>query len=256
MTQVKAMGLAMLAAITLAGCDFDPVEWADSDRYREDFSYSYKLEPGGRLFLESFNGSVEVLGWDKDTVEVTGTKTAARQEVLNAMKIEAVSEPTYLRIRAIRPVERNCNCGAKFVLRVPKKITLERVETSNGSVRAENLNGPARLKTSNGSMRLWGMSGDVDGTTSNGTIELTEFSGAATLHTSNGKIRAEGVRGNLAAETSNGSIDVNAEELDAGRMVKLSTSISPTEKRAPAWNVSTRGGGSNQARPGAVRWVT
>ena len=218
--------LAILTAVGLAGCDFDPVEWGDSNRYKEDFSYSYKLASGGRLFLESFNGSVEVLGWDKDMVEVTGTKYASRREVMEQLKIDAVSEPSYLRLRAIKPMERNCNCGAKFILRVPKKINIERIETSNGSIRAESINGPARLKTSNGALRLWGLTGDVEATSSNGSIEVSEFSGAAILKTSNGRIRAEGVRGNFAAETSNGSIDVNIEELDAGRSLKLDTSNS------------------------------
>lgn len=217
--------LAVLAAVTLAGCEIDPSEWAgDSNRYREDFSYSYKLASGGRLSLESFNGSAEILGWDKDTVEVTGTKYASRREVMEQIKIDATSEPSYLRVRAIRPVERNCNCGAKFILRVPKRIVIERVETSNGSLRAENIDGPARMKSSNGSVRLWGVNGEVEATTSNGSIEVSKFSGVATLKTSNGRIRADGIRGSFSGDTSNGSIDVTIEELESGRTLNLDTS--------------------------------
>ncbi|HNY40698.1 MAG TPA: DUF4097 family beta strand repeat-containing protein [Bryobacteraceae bacterium] len=249
--------LALSASVGLAGCDIDPADWGDSNRYKEDFSYTYKLDPGGRLFLESFNGSVEILGWDKDSVEVTGTKYAARKENMENLKIDAVSEPNYLRLRAIRPVERNCNCGAKFVLRVPKKITIDRIETSNGSIRAEGTSGPARLKTSNGSMRLWGMTGDVEATTSNGSIEVTEFSGAAILKTSNARIRAEGIRGNFAAETSNGSIDVNIEELDAGRSLKLDTSNSTISLNMAKYNsnpviADTSNGSINVRLPAAV----
>lgn len=252
-----AMGLAVLATTGLAGCDIDPTEWGDSNRYKEDFSYTYKLDPGGRLFLESFNGSVEIMGWDKDSVEVTGTKYAARRENMENLKIDAVSEPSYLRLRAIRPVERNCNCGAKFVLRVPKKITIERVETSNGAIRAESLIGPARLKTSNGSLRLWSLSGDIEATTSNGPIEVTEFSGAAILKTSNGRIRAEGIRGNFSADTSNGPIDVNIEELDAGRSLRLDTSNSTISLSMAKYNgnpviAGTSNGSINVRLPAAI----
>ncbi len=226
MKRRTSIWLALLAAVTLAGCDLDGVEWGDSNRYKEDFSYSYKLAPGGRLFIESFNGSVEILGWDKDMVEVTGTKYASRQEVMENMKIDAVSEPAYLRLRAIRPMERNCNCGAKFLLRVPRKITIERAETSNGSIRAESLDGSARLKTSNGSMRFRDLNGDIEATTSNASIEVSEFNGGAVLKTSNGRIRAEGIRGNFSGDTSNGSIDVTIEELDPGRSLRLDTSNS------------------------------
>lgn len=257
MKHKSAVFAALLGCISLAGCEIDPSDWGDSNRYKEDFAYTYKLDSGGRLFLESFNGSVEIVGWDKDSVEVTGTKYAARRENMENLKIDAVSEPTYLRLRAIRPVERNCNCGAKFVLRVPKKITIERVETSNGAIRAESLIGPARLKTSNGSMRLWGMSGDVEATTSNGPIEITEFSGAAVLKTSNGRIRAEGIRGNFSADTSNGPIDVNIEELDSGRSLRLDTSNSSINLTMAKYNsnpvvADTSNGSINVRLPAAV----
>jgi DUF4097 and DUF4098 domain-containing protein YvlB len=252
-----AFWLALLAAAGLAGCDIDPADWGDSNRYKEDFTYSYKLAPGGRLFLESFNGSVEIIGADIETVEVTGAKYAARREIMEQLKIDAVSEPGYLRLRAIRPVERNCNCGAKFVLRVPKKITIERVETSNGAVRAEGTSGPARLKTSNGSMRLWGMTGDVEATTSNGPIEVSQFNGAAVLKTSNGRIRAEGIRGNFSADTSNGPIDVTIEELDAGRSLRLDTSNSTITLSMARFNsnpivADTSNGSINVRLPAAV----
>jgi hypothetical protein len=224
MRKQPALWLAVVAAVTLAGCEIDPSDWGESTRYKEDFSYSYKLTPGGRVSVESFNGSVEVIGWDKDTVEVTGTKSASRREVMEQIKIDAISEPGYLRVRAIRPIERNCNCGAKFILRVPSKVVIERVETSNGSLRAENFDGPARMKSSNGSVKLWRVNGDVEATTSNGSIEVSEFSGAATLKTSNGRVRADGIRGSFSADTSNGSIDVTIEELDSGRPLNLDSS--------------------------------
>lgn len=257
MKHKSAVFAALLACISLAGCEIDPSDWGDSNRYKEDFSYNYKLEQGGRLFLESFNGSVEITGWDKDSVEVTGTKYAARKENMENLKIEAVSEANYLRLRAIRPVERNCNCGAKFVLRVPKKISIERIETSNGAIRAEGLNGPARLKTSNGPLRLWGLTGDVEATTSNGPVEVTEFSGAAVLKTSNGRIRAEGIRGNFSADTSNGPIDVTIEELDAGRSLRLDTSNSSINLNMAKYNgnpviADTSNGSINVRLPAAI----
>lgn len=209
----------------MSGCEIDPSDWGESSsRYREAFSYSYKLAPGGRLSLESFNGSAEIVGWDQDTVEVTGEKYASRREVMEQIKIDAISEASYLRVRAMKPIERNCNCGAKFVLRVPRKVMIERVETSNGALRAESIEGTARMKSSNGSVKLWRVNGDVDVATSNGSIEMSEFSGSATLKTSNGRVRGDGIRGSLSADTSNGSIDVTIEELDSGRALNLESS--------------------------------
>lgn len=224
------------ALLALVGCDIDAADWGNSSRYKQDFSYSHKLNPGGRVFLENFNGSVEVLGSDSDNVSITGAKYASREEVMEQMKIEVVSEPDSLRIRTIRPLDRNCNCGAKYVIRLPKKVTLDRIESSNGSIRLDNTEGPARLRTSNGSIRVWGVKGNVEAQTSNASIEVNSFDGAAVLKTSNGRIRADGVRGNFDAQTSNASIDVTIAELESGRPVKLTSSNGSINLAFDRWN--------------------
>ena len=115
-------------------------------------------------------------------------------------------------------------CSSDLVIRAPKKLVVDRVETSNGALRAESIEGQVRMKTSNGSVKLWAVNGEVEATTSNGSIEVNELSGSATLKTSNGRVRADGVRGNFSATTSNGSMDVTIEELDAGRTLELVSS--------------------------------
>ena len=203
MRKLLLVGSVFFGSLALTGCDFmDPTEWGNSDRYKEDFSSTHKLAPGGRVLLEGFNGSVEIVGWEKDEVEVSGTKNAAREEVVKAMQIDVTADPGMVRIRARRPVENNCNCGVKFVLKVPKKVVLEDIGTSNGSIRLESVTGSARVHTSNGSVRVWGVDGDLNAQTSNASIELEKFSGSADVKTSNGHIKAGGVRGAFIARTS------------------------------------------------------
>lgn len=212
------------AALALAGCDFDGENWGNSTRYKEDFSETHPFTAGGRVFLENFNGSVELLGWDRDQVEITGTKYASRQEVMEDIKIEVVADAGALRIRTIRPPVRNCNCGAKYVLRLPRKAVLDRVETSNGSLRLEAIRGEARLRTSNGSLKVNDFEGPLEATTSNGSVEINAYGGHATLKTSNGRIRGADLKGRIDASTSNGSIDVTIAEPAAGLPLKFTTS--------------------------------
>jgi hypothetical protein len=222
----------MLAA---SGCEFvDPSDWGESNRYHEDFNYDFKLAAGGRLEVESFNGSVEVVGWDSDSVQIRGTKNAARQETLHSLAIDAKADPGEVRVRAIRPTP-NCNCGVSFVLHVPRKVHVDRLETSNASVRLESLEGPARVQTSNGSIKLFDLKGDVDATTSNASIEADRLDGAMTLRSSNGRIRAQIARGSIEAHTSNSSIDITADEADAGRPVILSTSNGSVNFSLATW---------------------
>jgi hypothetical protein len=220
--------LAPALVAALAGCDVD--DWDSSKRITEDFHHAHALKPGGRLTVESFNGSVEIFGWDKDQVEINGTKYASRKELVDAIRIDIVPSSDSLQVRAIRPSgdgRRGGNMGARFRINVPRKTRIERVDTSNGALRIESVEGDARLKTSNGAVRLYRYTGNIEVDTSNGSIELDDFSGGARLDTSNGGVTARGVRGFLEVITSNGPIEASVERLEANRPLRLKTSNGP-----------------------------
>src|ERR1017187_3956763 len=185
--------------IVLAGCDIE--DMGGFERYHEDFHFSYPLKPGGRLNVDSFNGSVEVSVWDQETVDISGTKYARSQEDAHDLKIEVDHSADSVSIRAIRPSMRRGNYGAKFAIKVPRGVVMDHLATSNEV---------SRLK------------GALNAETSNGAVELQDIDGAVEVHTSNGHIRAEGIRGALEATTSNNSIHAVLEKVDGG--VRLQSS--------------------------------
>jgi DUF4097 and DUF4098 domain-containing protein YvlB len=192
-------------------CELDG--FLDSERYKEDFQYSYNLKPGGKLSIENFNGSIEILSWEKDSVQITGTKYAATESDLKDLKIEIAADAGSVRIRTVRPSEfRRSNMGAKYFIRLPRQVELERVASSNGSVRVEEVQGSARLETSNGSVRLRKLAGRLEVKTSNGAIEGEDLECEAVLRTSNGAIRIGRMSGSVDATTSNGSINVRIDK--------------------------------------------
>jgi DUF4097 and DUF4098 domain-containing protein YvlB len=197
---------------------------ADSGRYREDFHYSYPQTAGGKLTVENFNGSVEVTGWDQNTVDVSGTKYAESQDLLNALKIEASSGANSVQVRTVRPSEERGNMGAKYIIRVPRRTALENVASSNGSLRVDDVEGDAHLVTSNGSVHLANIRGNVDAHTSNGSVEVNDLNGRMSFRTSNGGVHAENVNGAFEAETSNGSVRAHLRDTEAGQPIKLTTS--------------------------------
>jgi hypothetical protein len=196
--------------LLLAGCDWE--DFGSSTQYTTDFHYNYPLKSGGRVSLDNFNGSVEVAGWDQETVDISGAKYGATPEARDAIKIEVSPAPDSVAIRTIRPSERR-NVGARYVLRVPRHTQLDRITTSNGSMRVNSVDGPVRLKTSNGSMKVFNLTGSLDGGTSNGSVEVDNVKGDCTVRTSNGRVKAEGVKGAFDATTSNGSVDASVDEL-------------------------------------------
>ncbi len=216
--------LLPLMAIFLAGCDeMDLGGLGGSDRYREDFHYSFPLTTGGTVRLDNYNGAVEISGWDRNTVEIDGTKYAKTEYRLKEMKIDIVPSASSITIRTVPPIDRFGNAGARYTIHVPKKTVLAGIVSSNGSIRVEGIEGDTHLRTSNGSVHATMLVGPLDVQTSNGSVDVSEINGDTTLHSSNGTIRADVRKGRFGASTSNGSITAHLREADSGP-VRLSSS--------------------------------
>ena len=209
----------------------------DSSRYREDFHYSYPQTAGGRFSLDNFNGSVEITGWDQNTVDISGTKYAESESLLNSMHIEASSSGNTVRVKTTRPDPHHGNMGAKYVIRVPRQTALEDVASSNGSLRVDDIDGHAHLATSNGSIHLGRINGNVDAHSSNGSIEVKDVKGDVNFTTSNGGIRArlhDAPSGHpIRLSTSNGDIDLQVDSLHQNDVI-ATTSNGPITVRMPA----------------------
>lgn len=210
------------AILILSGCEIADVGWNPTDRFREDFRQEFALQPGGRLEVETTNGSIEVLAWNENRAEVSGTKYAISEDLLKSIKIDIQQNGKDLRVRTLVPEGRK-GYGAKFELRVPKMI-LDRLRASNGGVTVEGLTGGGRILTSNGSVKVTDVAGDLSVNTSNARIELAKVSGRLRLDTSNGSIRVSDAEGDLMADTSNARIEVELRRATPGSTIQLDTS--------------------------------
>ena len=241
------------ALFFFAACN---IEDFSGERFSRDFHYSFPLKPNGRLTVESFNGSIEISGWDQDSVDISGTKYGNTQERADGLRIETANTPDSVTVRAIRPSERRGNQGARFVVKVPRSTLLDRISTSNASIRTMDGAGPARLRTSNGSIRVQDLRGSVDAQTSNASVDLIDVEGDAIAHTSNGHIHAEDLRGGLDAKTSNSG--VNARIVRGDRSIRVETSNGGVELTLPDGvssdvRAGTSNGGITVRLPAAAR---
>jgi DUF4097 and DUF4098 domain-containing protein YvlB len=215
MSRFVLSGLTVL----LSGCF---MEMGDSNRYHEDFHHSYKFNPGGRLAVENENGTIEISTWEKDEIEINGTKNASRQEMLQEIKIDIDSSPSALRVKVDRP-NFHCNCGVRFAIRVPKKLELERIKSTNGGIQVTGIEGNGNLTTTNGRIEAMNHTGKLTIETTNGSIELSGHKGDVRARTSNGKISGELAKGIIDAHTTNGGIDLKLNAMDSSEPVRLET---------------------------------
>jgi hypothetical protein len=199
--------------VLFTGCDL--ADFGDSSRFQEEFHETHPLKAGGRLYLENFNGSVDISGWDQDTVDISGTKYASTEEMLHSITIDVIASGDSIRVRTVRPSTRWGNMGARYTIRVPRRTSLEKIATSNGSIDASFIDAPVRLTTSNGRVRVDNVQGALEVRTSNGSIRATvnsmEDGRPVTLHTSNGSVELSVEklgRSDVTVTTSNGSVTV------------------------------------------------
>lgn len=220
------------------------------DRVREDFRYTFTLM-NGAVDVSSFNGSIEITGTATQTVEVTGYKTAANADELRKVQVQVVQEGSVIRARGIKSSEKDwrCNCGVKFVLRVPRNTALQSIRTSNGSIRVDNIEGRADLKTSNGAVNVTNVKGKVDVRTSNGAIQLDSVAGVVTAETSNGAIRGR-ITDTVSSEplrmiTSNGAIEIRIESQHNNDVTASTSNGSITVRMPEAANARINASTSN-----------
>jgi DUF4097 and DUF4098 domain-containing protein YvlB len=223
-----AIGALTAALFSQTSCIVGMGDW---ERFSKDFHSTYPLKPGGRLTVETFNGSVDISGWDRDTVDISGTKYGPSQEEADNLKVDIDATSSSVSVRIPRPTMRRNNQGARLVIKIPRNTQLDRITTSNSSILTQDGSGNAHLRTSNGSIRILDLRGDLDAETSNSSIEAQGVDGNVRLHTSNGHIRADRLNGSLDAHTSNSSVHADITRVD--RPVRIDSNNGGVELSLP-----------------------
>ena len=223
-----SLPILLAAILSLTACDL--ADWGDMEKFSRDFHESYPLNADGRLAVETFNGSVEITGWDQNTVDISGTKYGPTQSAADGLRVNIDHHADSVSIRAERPYERR-NSGVRFVIKAPRGARVERVVSTNGGIHVSEASGPAHIRSSNGTIHVENLKGNVDAETSNGRVELVDVTGDVVAHTTNGRIQTQGVVGSLEASTSNGAI--RGEIGRTSRDVRAQTSNGPVELILP-----------------------
>jgi len=217
----------LTAALTLAGCNIG-FDGFNNEKFQQDFRFNYPLKSGATFTLENGNGSVDIAGWDREEVEITGVKYARTEALRDEVKIDIQHSDNAVSIRTVMPSNDHNGAGARYIIRVPRRVTLDRVTSSNGKLHASDIDGPVRLRTSNGAIEITKVNGDASGQTSNGSVEVNGVQGSAHLHTTNGHVTAEGVTGAIDASSSNGSLTLTLSDTLKSDVVAKTSNASIT----------------------------
>jgi len=213
------MKTAYLACIALAG--FAVAAVADVTKTEE---YSFTVDPGARVSLENINGGIRVSGYAGDTVNVTAHKKADKQEYLDKLEVIIDASDDYVRIETRHPKNTGSwlswgdggGGSVSYELVVPAGVDLDSIETVNGDVEIEAVDGDVKASTVNGTLTVSGLAADVSLETVNGSVTAS-FGRLGEGQ----RVNAEAVNGKITlvlpadasariqAETVNGGIDAD-----------------------------------------------
>lgn len=214
------LGAGLTAVMFAAGCG----AMGGFDNVKEDFHYSYPLAAGGDLHLDNSNGSVQISGWDRNTIDISGTKYAPDTAGLGDVQVKASVHGSSATIETIAP--RNSfhgSYGATYVIHVPRKTALEHLQTTNGSVSVDDLQGGGKVTSTNGRIAISHATGDYNVQTTNGAINLDQCDGMFRAESSNGSIKGTLGAGSISAETTNGPVDFTIDKPQDGQKMRASS---------------------------------
>ena len=132
--------------------------------------------------------------------------------------------PGLVSIRTIRQRTMHGNSGARYTIRVPKHMTLDRIHSTNGSITVESVAAPVTLESTNGALHFSRIEGKMEGRTTNGSIRMSSCHGEARLNSTNGRIEGDLENGAVDAQTTNGDVVLKLAKLDGKGPLRASTS--------------------------------
>ena len=129
----------------------------------------------------------------------------------------------------------------KIEVRMPKDADLT-VDTGDGSVETQSVNGRVKIHTGDGSVHAQAVSGNVDIDTGDGSITLDGAKGDIRLRTGDGHVEARDLDGKVDATSGDGHITV-AGRLDALNIKtgdgSINAKVEPGSKMASGWSIRT-----------------
>ena len=158
--------------------------------------------------IEHMNGSAEIIGWDKEEVQVTGELSDNTEEFIFekngneiVIKVEIARDPGHWR-------NWKKSDGDDLTIYVPRASFVD-YTSINAGVTIEDLHHSVNVEVINGSVDVKKVSGRVSLESVNGDIDIRDVEGDVSIETVNGDISGEHRSSkDLRLDTVNGDINI------------------------------------------------
>ena len=195
----------------------------------DEFHSSHNADPDGTVEVVGIGGSIEIDGWDRPQVDVTGPGPDIMGD---KVRISGDGGKTVIHIRPDVGGEHGDRSEPRLVIHVPSKSDVK-VTLVNANLKVQGLEGDTNLRTVSGNIS-GEVRGDLTANTATGSVRLTARGAKSTeVKTINGDVELKGGSGDVSVQTVSGNAKVELATLTRGRFHTISGNMSANLALAP-----------------------
>ncbi len=183
------------------------------------------LAAGGSVDISNLAGSVQVVGWGNDQVEITGVLGK------NVESLEIWGDGNDLEIEVEVPRHAD-GLDTQLVIKVPTTASID-VETVSATIEVDGVSGQIDVETVSGWIRVSGKPAELSANSVSGAITVTNAAGSTDLGSVSGLITVENGVGELDVESVSSNIAVSGGLFDAASFETVSGTVTYAADLAP-----------------------
>jgi putative adhesin len=220
----------------------------------EDVTKSFAVTGRANVRVETNDGGVRVTSGDSKQVEFRVEYQG--YELGKTLRVDAHQDGDKVQLTARVTGHWGFSWGGNsrrlhIEVRMPREADLQ-VETGDGSVQAESINGTVNVHTGDGSVKANSLRGTIDLHTNDGSITVENLKGDMRLRTGDGSIEARDLDGKVEADSGDGHIRI-AGRFDALNVKtgdgSVDTRVLPGSKMVTSWTIRTGDGSVDLVLP-------
>lgn len=220
----------------------------------EEWTKSYAVSGRPQVRIETNDGAVRVSTGDSKQVEFHVEFEG--YELNKNLHVDSRQDGDNVEINARVNGHWGFSWGGKhrtirIEVRMPRDGDVQ-VDTGDGSVETQAVNGRVKIHTGDGSVRAQAVSGSVDIDTGDGSITLDGAKGDIRLHTGDGHIEARNLDGAVDANSGDGHVSISG-RLDALNVKtgdgSIDARVQPGSKLSQGWSIRTGDGSVDVVLP-------
>jgi putative adhesin len=213
----------------------------------EDWTKSYTISGRAQVKVDTNDGAIQI--YTGDTKQVDFRVLYDGYEMNKTLHVDSRQDGDSVQINARVNGHWGFSWGnnhrnIRIEVHMPKDADLQ-IDTGDGSVTTQSVNGKVKIHTGDGSVRAQEVSGDVDIDTGDGSITVDGAKGDIRLRTGDGHIDARNLDGKVDALSGDGHIKLDG-RLDALSVKtgdgSIDARLQPGSKVNSSWSVRTGDG--------------